>query len=165
MPQKLWYVVTPPVELHSKLYYLIWKFVWCRLGQLIFIYSVNGIESVICRAMLTAIHQNHNANRKQKFNADGTEHISIQKKKSTNLTSTAYCTKEKADYVNFYVIAKELPNVHGPNQKTWHTNQMGVKSSKSIFKRMHLKAIRFKGEQSKYAKKTISDKEVKSKFW
>ena len=66
-------------------------------------------ENIICRAMLTALHQNHNANRKQKFNADGTERISIQRKKSTNLTPTAYWTKEKADYGNFYVISEDLP--------------------------------------------------------
>ena len=79
-------------------------------------------ENKICRAMLTALHQNHNANRKQKLNADGTEQISIQRKKSTNLTPTAYWTKEKADYGNFNVILEDLP-------KTSHTNKMVVKGS------------------------------------
>ena len=50
------------------------------------------------RAMLTAIHQNNNNDRKQKYNQDGTERTRIQRRKTTNLTPTAYWAKEDADY-------------------------------------------------------------------
>lgn len=51
--------------------------------------------------MLTALHQNHNSNRDVKRNIDGSERITIKRKKATNLTPTAYWVKEDADYGEF----------------------------------------------------------------
>lgn len=58
--------------------------------------------------MVTALHQNSNNIRKVKMNTDGTERIAIHRKKSTNLTPTAYWVKEKADYGEHFIVIRKI---------------------------------------------------------
>ena len=58
--------------------------------------------------MVTALHQNSNIIRKGKMNTDGTERIAIHRKKSTNLTPTAYWVKEKADFGEHLIVIRRF---------------------------------------------------------